>query len=819
MQKETQHLSSIFQAQTIVVIGGNKINVDLELRLIKHILNNNFTGKVYYINTTGEPFLELTTYSSITDIDTTVDLAIICTEEIIQIINDCIQVGVKGAVIISDGWKLDRSLEEQIHAIARGKLRIIGPNSIGFINPHHSLNATCAHQKPRPGNVAFISESAAIYSAVLDWSQREKVGFSGLVSIGSMIDVDWADLIYYFGDDPHTKAIVLYMESIPHPRAFLSAAREIALSKPIIVLKPGETESAIEEIYHYRGYKEGSHGVFSAVCQRCGIVEVKRIAELLYIAELLAKGARLPKGPNLSIITNARGAGILATDGLITTGGKLATLTPGTIEKLNGFLPKDSHRGNPIDISGDADSNRYAKTLEVVLQDSNTDGVLVILTPQSGTNPLETARKLITCRTQYSKPILACWMGGEEIAEAEAFLNTNQIPTYPYPDSAAGLFNFLWQWSYNLHAIYETPITDANPLNPRARESVATIINEAVSNRREELERSLCFSILSVYDIPIANNSDNASSNEPYELLLRSYIDRQFGPVILFGAGGRIGEIYKDYSFGLPPLNDVLSKRMAEKTKIYQALQGKINEILLNQIIVNFSELVIEQPWLKSTEINLLIPNEREIIVSAVRMWLHPADIKVLPAPVIRSYPLHWSSEFLTRDNQLLHIRPIRPSDEPLIKEFHAHLSEQSIYFRFFHLVNLTRQSAYERLTRFCFVDYDREIVLVALREGQLLGVGRLSRIHGVDEGEFSLLVSDRFQGQGLGTQLLKRLVEIGRLEGVKVIRGQILSENKSMQKVCKKLGFVIHKKPDVVEVYFDLNHRGTEDTEGKSSI
>src|SRR4029078_1753818 len=252
--------------------------------------------------------------------------------------------------------------------------------------PHGGVNATFAAGMARPGSVGFLSQSGALCTAILDWSFRENVGFSAFVSLGSMLDLGWGDLIDYLGDDPHTKSIVIYMESVGDARAFLSAAREVALSKRIIVIKPGRTDAAAKAAASHTGSLTGSDEVLDAAFRRSGVLRVQNISDLFYMSEVLARQP-LPHGPRLCMVTNAGGPGVLATDALVTGGGSVAELSPETMKAFDDFLPPHWSHNNPVDILGDAEPERYSHSLEIAAKDPSIDGMLVILTPQGMTNP------------------------------------------------------------------------------------------------------------------------------------------------------------------------------------------------------------------------------------------------------------------------------------------------------------------------------------------------------------------------------------------------------------------------------------------------
>ncbi|WP_204140599.1 bifunctional acetate--CoA ligase family protein/GNAT family N-acetyltransferase [Halomicronema sp. CCY15110] len=902
LRSEEQPLSAIFNPKAVAVIGATDRPGSVGRTVLWNLISSPFGGMVFPINPKRQSVLGIRAYPSICEAPDQVDLAIIATPaaSVPGLVQDCVKAGVKGAIVISAGFReigpAGIELEQQIiEQLRRSPLRLIGPNCLGIMNPLTGLNATFASSLARPGNVGFISQSGALCTAVLDWSFQENVGFSAFVSIGSMLDVDWGDLIYYLGDDPRTKSIVIYMESIGNARSFLSAAREVALTKPIIVIKSGRTAAAAQAAASHTGTLAGQDAVLDAAFRRCGVLRVERVSELFDLAEVLAKQQQRPQGPRLAIITNAGGPGVLATDALINTGGSLAAIADETVAKLSEFLPPHWSQGNPIDILGDADPDRYAKTLEVVAQDPNNDGLLVVLTPQAMTDPTETAEHLKKYAQTSRKPILASWMGGAEVTNGETILNQASVATYRYPDAASRLFNFMWKYSYNLRGIYETPaLLPESEFGHTDRSQVDTIIESARAAGRTLLTEVESKQVLSAYGIPTVEscfaatpeaaiahakalgypvvlklvshtfvhktdvggvklNLQNATAvkrafadiqaaitekaggeyfqgvtvqpmidrTQGYEVIIGSSLDAQFGPVILFGTGGQLVEVFKDRAIALPPLNTTLARRLMEQTKIHQALQGvrgrqPANLDELEMLLVRFSQLTLEQPWIKEIDINPLLVAEANhrypLLALDARIALHPpdTDLATIPKPAIRPYPTQYVSPWQLKDDTAVTVRPIRPEDEPLIVQFHRTLSEESVYFRYFHLMTLNHRIAHERLTRICFVDYDREMALVVDQKDdsgshQILGVGRLSKSHGANAAEFAMLISDTYQKQGIGTKLLEQLVQVGRDERLDCITAEILHENRAMQRVCEKVGFELRRTPDFMDAKIDL--------------
>jgi len=911
---ERESLRAIFAPKSVAVIGATEKEGRVGRTVLWNLISNPFGGTVYPVNKQHNQVLGIRAYADVASVPETIDLAVIVTpaQTVPGIVSECVAAGVKGAIIISAGFKeagaAGVELERQIAETARGKLRLIGPNCLGVMRPVTHLNATFASAMARPGTVGFISQSGALLTAVLDWSFRENVGFSACVSVGSMLDVGWGDLINYLGDDPHTHSIMIYMESIGDARSFISAAREVALTKPIIVIKAGRTAAAAKAAASHTGALAGSDDVLDAVFRRCGVLRVNSISELFNMAEALAKQPR-PSGPRLTIVTNAGGPGVLATDTLIALGGELAELSAPTMQALDKVLPPHWSHGNPIDILGDADPERYAQALEIAAKDPGSDGLLVVLTPQAMTDPTETARRLTKFAATRGKPVLASWMGGKDVVAGEAILNQANIPTFGYPDTAARMFTLMNRYAYNLRGLYETPTLveaeiEAAPDRARAQQ----FILDARKSGRTLLTEFESKQVLAAYRIPtvptrIAGSEDEAvqcaaaigypvvlklhsqtithkteaggvqlnladadavrrayraiesgakAVREPrvrggkhflgvtvqpmvkldgYELIVGSSIDPQFGPVLLFGAGGQLVEVFRDRALALPPLNTTLARRMMEQTTIYKALKGvrgraSVDLDALARLLVRFSQLVIEQPWIKEIDINPLVaapspatpdagePGARGIIALDARMVLHAADIREdqLPRLSIRPYPAQYASAWTSKAGMPVTIRPIRPEDEPLMVKFHATLSEESVYMRYFHYIQYNRRVAHERLTRLCFIDYDREMALVVERkdpktgERAILAIGRLSKVHQTAEAEFAILVSDAYQGHGFGGELLRRLVEIGRDEKLKRIVATILSDNVAMQRVSRKMGFKLKRVESEFSAELDLS-------------
>ncbi len=887
-------LEVFFKPRSVAVIGATDREGHVGRTLLWNLISSPFGGTVYPVNMKKSSVLGIKAYPDVGRLPESPELAVIVTpaETVPGVVEECARAGVKGAVIISAGFRESGprglELERQVLSAARPtKMRIVGPNCLGVMCPISGLNATFAHTVARPGSVAFVSQSGAMCTAILDWSLREQIGFSAFISAGSMLDVGWGGLIDYLGDDPNTRSIVVYMESIGDARSFLSAAREVALSKPIIVIKAGRTEQAAKAAASHTGSMAGSDEVLEAAFRRVGVLRVNSISDIFYMTEVLAHQPR-PLGPKLTIVTNAGGPGVIATDALLTLGGELSELSPATVEALNKILPPHWSHSNPIDIIGDAGPDRFEKAVEVVSKDPNTDGLLVIMTPQGMTNPAAIAEKLTRFAKLDRKPILASWMGGSEAAQGEAVLNRAGIPTFPFPDTAVKAFHYMWRYSYNLRSLYETPtLTSTGVIDPDA---AALVIENARTADRSILTEFESKQILKAYGIPVVETRLAASEDEAvaaaraigfpvvlklnsltithktdvggvrlkladeaavrdafraiqesvnskagpghfdgvsvqpmisaegYELILGSSIDFQFGPVLLFGAGGQLVEVFQDRALSLPPLNTTLARRFIEQTKIFRALKGvrgrkPVNLAALQELLVKFSRLVTEQRWIKEIDINPLLASPERLLALDARVVVYSKDTEKsqLPRLAIRPYPTHYEKLLSVGDGTEISIRPIRPEDEPLLVNFHHTLSERSVYLRYFHWMKLEQRTEHDRLTRMCFIDYDRQMAFVAesydpvTASRQIVAVGRLVKSHTADEAELAVIVSDRFQKRGIGTEVVRQLVNFARDEKLDRLTATVLFENRPMQKVFQKLGFQLNQSKDSESLVAEL--------------
>jgi acetyltransferase len=878
----TLNLDRIFNPKSIAIVGASEEEGTVGYALMRNLMELKFQGDIYPVNIRKTEILGYKAYPSVEQIPERVDLAVIATpaRTVPDVVEQCGKAGIMALVIISAGFKEigpeGKALEERILEIkSKYGLRIIGPNCLGVIRPSINLNVTFISKMPKPGNIAFISQSGALGSAILDWAIHENIGFSNFVSIGSMIDVDFGDLIDYFGTDPKTKSILMYIEGLTDARKFMSAARHFARAKPIIVVKAGKFGESAKAAASHTGSLTGEDLIYDKAFRRAGIVRVDEIADLFNCAEVLGTQP-LPRGPNLAIITNAGGPGVMATDATIARGGKMAQLSPKTMEALNNFLPHYWSRGNPIDILGDAKADRYKATVEACLNDENIDGILIIYTAQAVGEPVEIAKtiaELCRGRTYQNKTILTSFMGYGAVEEANRVFNQNNIPTYSTPEQAVKTYMYMYQYKSNLELLYETPEELPVDVAPPKRPLMVIMRNMAKENR-EILNEAEAKTFLEYYGLPVvktkvAQNADQAADiakeigypvvlkilspqivhktdaggvvldihseaelreaherimqrakqynpdaeilgvtvqqmikKHGYEVIIGAKTDPLFGPVILFGMGGIGVELFKDFSLGLPPLNQTLVRRIMEETKVYQLLKGyrnvpPANIKLLEEIMVLFSQMLIDFPQLKEVDINPLFINEREAYAFDARIVVDKDKVFEKSEPhqhlVMTPYPKKYETMWKLRDGRTVLLRPIKPEDEPMWLEMFQNFSEQSIRYRFFQII---KDTPHETRVRYCNIDYDREIAIVPeLTENgrrKILGVVRVGMEPDGRAGEIAFIVADPWQGLGLGTKLVDYAIEICKDMKIETLYAIMLPDNYRAINLMKKMGFTI---------------------------
>ncbi len=884
-----ENLDKIFDPSSVAVIGASDRENSVGFRLLKNLVGVGFKGVVYPVNPKRSSVQGIEAYPSVDKLPRRVDLAVVATpaQTVPDIVEECGRADIPGVIIISAGFREigteGKILEDKLLEKKKEyNIRIVGPNSLGVMRPSISLNASFANKIAKPGDIAFISQSGALGASILDWSIRKNVGFSNFVSVGTMLDVDFGDLVDYFGTDPKTRSIILYIEAITDAQKFMSAARHFARTKPIIVIKSGKFHESAKAAASHTGALTGEDAIYDAAFRRAGIIRVDEIAAFFNCSEALAMQPR-PTGPNLVIITNAGGPGVMATDALISKGGKLAPLSEETHSALKEALPPYRRVSNPIDIGEDATTERFQEVVGICIKDENVDGLIVIYSPQGASDAVATAKVVSELSKKTQKTILTSWMGEEDVGEARNLLMRNSVPTYYTPEQAISTFMYMYEYAQNLDLLYETPeeLPDHSRYIPR--EIIQTFLlcpfRNITHDDRDILTEPESKKLLELYDIPtaksyVAKTAGDASniasrigfpvvmkilssqilhktdaggvalniksesevrehferivnrakehnphaviegvtvqpmiSKPGYELIIGSKKDPVFGPVILFGMGGVGVELFKDVSIGFPPLDQVLVRRMMEDTQIYKLLVGyrnmpKANLKLVEEILVRFSRLIADFPEIKEADINPLFVNENEAIALDARilidrsLFFSEEPSKPYQHLIIRPYPKRYETRWNMRDGRSVLIRPVKPEDEPLILELFESFSEDTMRYRFFKVI---KEMPHDFLIRFCNIDYDREIGIVAeLTENgrkRLIGVVGLYIEPNKKRAEFAVAVGDPWQRHGLGSKLMDYIIEIGKDKEIEAIYGEMMRENYKVIKLLEKKGFIIEHR------------------------
>jgi acetyltransferase len=891
-----RNLERLFSPSHVAVVGAGAERTQLGHIVLRNLLDAGFPGVVYPISPSHESVAGVQAYPSIADTPVAPDLAVVCTPAaaVPDIARECGEASVGAIAVLSAGFReagpqgerLERRVAEELRH--QDGPRLLGPNCLGLIVPRLSLNASFGGAMPSDGEVAFVSQSGALATAVVDWARAERVGFSHVVSLGNMLDVTLGDVIDYLGGDHGTRAIVLYVESVTEPRAFMSAARAFSRNKPIIAYKAGRYVASAKAAVSHTGAMAGEDSVYDAAFRRAGLVRVGRIEDIFSTAELLAR-ERPPRRGRLAIISNAGGPAVMATDALLARGGSLSELQSATLSALDDALPPAWPHANPVDLLGDATPERYGTAVGATLADPDVDALLAILTPQAMTDPLASADALIEAISKRpreaarppgaGKPVLAAWMGGAAVQEARERLAAAGVATYALPEQAIEAFMDLVSYAHNIEALHETPRSVPLSFSLERSEADASIAG-AVSEDGAVLSELSSKRLLHAYGIPVtmpwpalsaqeavvaaerigypvalkvssphithkteaggvelaladerqvcaayarilaaakSNGAANAAavSVQPmaagsavaggHELVLGARKDPTFGAVIVLGAGGVATEVLGDRALELPPLNDTLARAMLRSLRIWPLLAGYrgrpgIDVDALVEVVIRLSYLVAEHPELEEIEINPLLASAEGVVALDARARVEGALLASPPAPyshlAIRPPPEEYTREGITKDGLRVTLRPIRPEDEPRWHEMLDACSPESIHMRFRALVKHTHAMA----TRFCFIDYDRELAMVAElpdEDGKvkLAGVGRLVADPDRRSAEYAVLVADPWQGHGLADLLTDSCLEIARSWGVEEVYAETTPDNARMIAVVRGHGFAVRRR------------------------
>jgi len=880
------YLHRFFSPKSVAIVGASGRIESVGYRLLLNMQEAGFDGALYPVNPKHETLMGLRAYPDVAAVPDELDLVVIATpaQTVPGIVRQCGEKGVAAVIIITAGFgelgEEGRRLQQEVLAIAhRNGIRIIGPNCLGLARPSSLLNATFGDGVIKDGRLALLSQSGAVCTAILDWAKAQDIGFSTVVSMGGAADIDFGEVLDYLATDSKTTGILMYVEGIREARRFLSGLKASARLKPVILIKSGRHEAGCKAAMSHTGALVGGDNVFDAAIERAGVVRVYSISELFAAARVLANNYEV-HDDRLAIITNAGGPGVMSTDRAEDVGIKMAELSPESINALNEVLPAHWSHANPIDLLGDATSDRYQQALSVCMADNNIDGVLVILTPQAMTNPTEVAKCIIAGAETSNKPILASWTGGAKVQAGRDLFADSKVAHFNTPETAVDAFSFLAHYHKNQILLKQIP----EPSDELARPDISgarLIIGRILAENRQVLTAQEAKAILAAFHIPITQTISVASAKdamiaaetlgfpvvlkvnmaefshksdiggvrlnigsaeeicrhflemetaikalqpeltqvnmtiEPMfksasgrELMVGVVRDPVFGPAISVGLGGTMVEILKDTAVALPPLNAYMVEQMLAKTKAARYLKAfrnlpPANQKALVKVLLNISTLVSELPEILELDINPLIVDAGGAIAVDARMKAETShQLNTYAHLAIHPYPHELIQQYQLSNGVNITIRPIKPEDAVLEKNFVSRLSEYTKYFRFRQALH---ELTPEMVVRFTQIDYDREMAFVAVTEDKQLpyelGVGRYMRNPDGYSAEFALVVADDCQCLGIGTRIMKTLMQAAKDKGIAVFEAEVLANNQAMLALMKRLGFSIEANPDHPEL------------------
>lgn len=861
-----RHLDILAHPRSIAVIGGSSRPGSLGWRVLENILDGGFAGMTFAVNPHPVEIDGIWSVSSVDDLPQAPDLAVIVTPAptIPGIIAALGQLGTRLVIIISAAPHDAATRQAMLDAARPHGVRLIGPNGIGVQLPHVNLNASFAPRAAAPGRLALVSQSGALITAMLDWAADRHVGFSGVVSAGDMADVDIGDLIDYYAAEPHTDAILLYVEQITNPAKFMSAARAASRIKPVIAIKAGRTESARTAAFSHTGALTGSYDVYTAAFRRAGIILVDTLTELFDAAQILSR-YRPPFGDRLAIVSNGGGAGVLAVDALPNVGARLALLDSATIAALDPDLPIGWSRSNPIDVVGDAHAERFSAATGAALVDDGVDAALVIHCPTAVATGEDIARAVIAARdsAKVRKPLVACWMGPRNAEAARPLFDAAGIPVFDNLDDALRAFGYLARASQAREALMRAPAHQIVPASDRGRARAVTI--GARHAGREYLSATEAKALIAAYGIPVvpsmlARDASAiarccASLAPPYavkvvspqlphksdvggvalnvatiadaeavanamtdrlchehpeasitgfeietmrnapsgrELLIGVATDPTFGPVIVFGAGGKAVQVSPDIAYELPPLDSVLAGEMIDRTQVSRLL-GAYRDVpavdidAVVQALNAISALVVDLPEVAELDINPLLADASGVVALDARIRLTLAD-----APsrlVIRPAPMEWTADLTTRNGVAMHVRPIVPDDEGALADLFAHVTSEDLRFRF--LTGL-RAVSRERLVAMTQIDYFRTMHFLAFADdGAAIASALLVCDPDRERAELAVSVRSDFKGRGVSWTLVEHVIRYAEAEGIGAIEAVESHDNRAALGLEREMGFV----------------------------
>jgi acetyltransferase len=845
----------------VALIGASDRTGSVRAVVTRNLARGDFRGPLWLVNPAHKTVAAQVCYPDVGALPEAPDLAVVCTppRAVPGVVAALGARGTHAAVVVTAGLEETshhgRSLREEMLGAARPHLlRILGHDTVGLLVPGIGLNASCAHANALPGGLAFVSQSGALTTAMLDWSLGQGIGFSHVVSLGHGDDVDCADLLDYLASDPGTRAILLYIEAVEGARKFMSAGRAAARNKPVIVVKSGGSPAGARAAISRTGAQAGANSgtakglipkgltpapderfdsgtVYDAALRRAGMLRVTTTGELFAAAETLAR-VRNFRGERLAIVSNGRGPGVMALDALIAGGGQPAELAPETVAALDGLLPRAASHGNPVDLGRDAPAERYAAALEPVMRDPNVDALLVIHAPSATVSAEAIARRCVPLLANAPCAVLACWMGASAVAAADAACAEAGLPTYPTSEDAVGGLLHLAAYRRSQEQLMEVPPSLPEGFEPDSR-SARTLVAAALADGRDVLTRPESKQVLAAYGILVARTARTVEAptrmaeNSPArtarhgatELFAGIAVDATFGPIVLFGRGGADAGP-ADRAVALPPLNLKLARELIACVSVSKLLagdRGGCTTEAIERVLVRLSQLAADIAEIVELDIDPLLADAQGVLALDARIRIAAAAGSGADRFAIRPYPKELEETVEVGGRSVL-LRPIRPEDLPRHEAFLARIEAGDMRTRFLHAVRALPPSELKRLTQ---IDYEREMAFIATGtdpqgDEETLGVVRAHADPDNAAAEFAVLVRSDLKGRGLGGALLRKLVRYCRGRGTGELYGDVLADNVRMLALADELGFRRTSTQDgCVRVVLDLAARTMVDAPG----
>lgn len=865
-----RNLDSVFRPASVAVVGASEREGSLGRILLANVLEH-FQGPVFPVNPGATSLLGHRAYRSIDELPEAPDLAILATppDTVPATVAALADLGTRGVCVITAGFGANSgpsglARRQALLDAARPKLlRIVGPNCVGLQLPGVGLNASFASVYPKSGSIALVSQSGAVITAVLDWAQPRDIGFSHVVSLGDMVDVDFGDMLDYLAADPATESILLYIEAVTHARKFISAARAAARGKPVIVVKGGRHAAGAKAAASHTGALAGMDEVYDAVFRRAGMLRVYTLEELFDVVETLAT-ANVPKGDSLTILTNGGGLGVLAADALMAEGGSLAQLSSKTLEQLDAVLPNTWSHGNPVDIIGDATGARYVAALEVLLEQPEADSILIINCPTALASSDEVARSVIaTLPASLDRCILTSWTGEHSAREARQQLQAHGTPTYATPGEAVHAFMQMITYRQNQQMLLEVPPSLPVDFQPN-REVAEQVISEVLGSGRDWLTEPEAKQVLAAYGIPIVATELAPSAAEVGRLadefdcdlaikILSPDITHKsdVGGVLLnvrpAEAEAAATQMYNRVKERQPQarIDGFTVQPMVRRDGAHELIAGMINDSQFGPVILfghgGTAVEVLDDKALALPPLNLKLAREliarprifrllqgyRDVAatdIDKVALVLVSLSHLISDLPAIQEVdinPLLADAAGVVALDARIRVSSVtsqatdRLAIRPYPKELEVQVALPDGATFFMRAVVPEDETALQTafadvpklvLARFTQIDYDRQMALVLTNPGipgtqDIYAVARLLEAPDRINADLLIAVAKPWAGRGMGRALLQAIIAYARTRGIAQINAEVPSEAHELRGLCRAHGFVAQDGEEVLSL------------------